>query len=79
MNLPTISKNDIIDKLDQLPPETFPELRAFMEYLQFKSGGQASKQLIQLGDLWKDLPVLTEEDIAEARRELWSDFGERAL
>jgi hypothetical protein len=33
----TVTKEDIIDKLDVLPPETLPELQTFIEFLRFKS------------------------------------------
>lgn len=73
-----VTKQLIIDELEALPPESFPELQAFIEFLRFKSEKEP-KKLIQLGGLWKDLPPVTEEDIAEARREMWGQFGEREL
>ncbi len=78
MRLLTVTKAEIIDELDELPPESLPELQAFIEFLRFKSEKEP-KKLIRLGGLWKDLPPVTEEDIAEARREMWGQFGEREL
>ena len=66
----SITKEDIIEELDQLPPESLSELQAFIQFLRFKSE-KKSPQPIRLGGLWKDLPPLTEEDIAQARREMW--------
>lgn len=66
----TVTKTEIIDELEGLPPESLPELQAFIEFLRFKSEKEP-KKLIQLGGLWKDLPPATEENIAEARREMW--------
>lgn len=74
----TVTKEDIIDELEQLPPESLSELRAFIEFLRFKSE-QGPMKPIQLGGLWKDLPPVTEADIAEARHEMWGQFGEREL
>lgn len=36
-----VTKQLIIDELDELPPETLPELQAFIEFLRFKSDKQA--------------------------------------
>ena len=71
-----ITKADIIDQLDDLPPETLAELQAFMAYLRFKSG-KDGKQNIQLGGMWQDQPPITEQEIAAARQAMWSGFGER--
>ena len=32
-----VTKKDIVDKLDKLPPETLPELQTFITFLQFKA------------------------------------------
>ena len=37
MGLLQITKKEIIKELDALPPETLPELQAFIEFLRFKS------------------------------------------
>lgn len=78
MSLITAKKEDIIDKLDELSPENLAELQAFIEFLRFKSDKEP-KQVIKLGGLWKDMPPVTEEEIAEARREIWGNFGEREI
>jgi hypothetical protein len=38
MNQSVVTKNEIIAELDALPPESFSELRAFIEFLRFKRG-----------------------------------------
>jgi hypothetical protein len=37
------------------------------------------KRIVKLGGLWREQPEITEEDIAEVRREMWGGFGEREL
>ena len=32
-----VTKKDIVDRLDKLPPETLPELQTFINFLQFKA------------------------------------------
>ena len=36
MNQLTVTKRDIIAELDALPPESFAELQAFIEFLRFR-------------------------------------------
>jgi hypothetical protein len=45
-----------------------------VDFLKEKNGG-AKKPLRSVLGLWSDLNVhITEEDIAEARREMWGNF-----
>lgn len=76
MAVQPLTKDQIIAALDELPPETLSAVGEFIEFLRFKSG-QPPKRLIRLGGLWRNLPPITEQDIADARREMWSNFGER--
>ena len=78
MAMHPVTRDEIFEAVSDLPPEQLPELRAFIEFLRFKSE-KRPRNLIQLGGLWKDLPPITEEDIAEARREMWGEFGEREI
>jgi len=78
MTLAMDRKEDVVNALDDLPPESVSELIAFIEFLRFKSQKQPPR-LIKLGGLWQDLPPVSENDIAEARREMWGQFGEREL
>ncbi len=78
MTLATGTKEDVVNALDELSPENVSELIAFIEFLRFKSQKQPPR-LIKLGGLWQDLPLVTEEDIVEARREMWGHFGERKV
>ncbi len=34
-----------------------------------------SKRVVKLGGLWVGTPEITEQDIAEVRREVWGQFG----
>ena len=43
MSLLTVTKKEIIEELDALPPETLPELQAFIEFLRFKSEKNTGK------------------------------------
>lgn len=46
----------------------------FVDFLKEKNGGPKKPRRSLLG-LWADLNIhITEEDIAEARREMWGNF-----
>ena len=63
----------VLEKLRGLPPEKQKEVLEFVESL--KPVGGTKKPLRSLEGLWADLDIdITEEDIAEARREMWGNF-----
>jgi hypothetical protein len=62
----------VLEKLRELPPEKQKEVLDFVDSLKKKDG--AKKPLRSLEGLWADLDIhITEEDIAEARREMWGN------
>ena len=66
-------EEQVLQKLRDLPPEKKREVLEFVESL--KSGSGSSKPLRNLRGLWAGRnPDITEEDIAEARREMWGGF-----
>ncbi len=68
----TISEQ-VLEKLRDLPLEKQTEVLDFVDYLNEKN--RARKPRRSLLGLWSDLDFhVTEEDIAEARREMWGDF-----
>ena len=63
----------VLEKLRGLPPEKQREVLKFVESL--KPDGGTKKPLRSLEGIWEDLNIdITEEDIAEARREMWGNF-----
>lgn len=63
----------VLEKLRGLPPEKQKEVLEFADSLNQASG--PSRPLRSLEGLLEDLNVdITEEDIAEARREMWGNF-----
>ncbi|MFQ5793724.1 MAG: hypothetical protein ACE5JP_01580 [Candidatus Bipolaricaulia bacterium] len=59
--------------IEQLVLEKLREVLGFVEFLECKSG--TPRPWRSLKGLWADLGVqITEEDIDEARREMWSNF-----
>ena len=63
----------VLEKLRGLPPE---KQKAVLEFMQsLAPDGGAKKPRRSLLGLWADLDIhITEEDIAEARREMWGNF-----
>lgn len=63
----------VLTKLRALPPDKQQEVLDFVEFLEQKNGAKPPRR--SLKGLWADLGVeITEEDIAEARREMWGNF-----
>jgi hypothetical protein len=72
-------KRRLAAELDELPAEALAEVASFLAYQRYKVGENARTtpyEPVALGGLWKGLG-LTTEDLDEARREMWADFGER--
>lgn len=66
-------EQQVLEKLRELPPEKQREVLDFLESIKEKNG--AAKPRRSLLGLWSDLNVrITEEDLAEARREMWGNF-----
>jgi hypothetical protein len=67
-------EEQVLEKLRDLPPEKQKEVLDFVDFLKEKNGGP-KKPLRRLRGLWADLNInITEEDIAQARREMWGNF-----
>ncbi len=66
-------EQQVLEKLRELPPEKQKEVLDFVDFLKEKNG--AKMPLRSLRGFWKDLSTeITEEDIAQARREMWGNF-----
>jgi len=66
-------EESVLEKIRALPPEKQQEVLEFVEFLYQRSVTKQPSR--SLKGLWADLNVdITEEDIAEARRELWGGF-----
>ena len=62
-----------MEKLRDLPPERQQEVLDFVEFLVERATPELRRRSAE--GLWADLDVdITDEDIAEARREMWSNF-----
>jgi hypothetical protein len=67
------TEQTILEKIRQLPPDKQQEVLDFVESLQQKT---TQKQPLRDPEgLWADLGIeIAEEDLAEARREMWGNF-----
>ncbi|HSK73357.1 MAG TPA: DUF2281 domain-containing protein [Pyrinomonadaceae bacterium] len=67
------SEEALLEKIKVLPPDLKREVAHFVEFLQTKVQKQTPR--VSLEGIWADMDVnITEEDIAEARREMWGNF-----
>jgi hypothetical protein len=66
-------EQQVLEKLRGLPPDKQKEVLDFVDFLKERKETTGPRRSL-LG-LWKDLNIhITEEDIAEARREMWGNF-----
>jgi mRNA-degrading endonuclease RelE of RelBE toxin-antitoxin system len=66
-------EEQVLEKLRELPPERQEKVLEFVDSLREKNF--AKKPLRSLRGLWKALKIdITEEDIAQTRREMWGNF-----
>ena len=64
----------VVEQLKALPPDKQHEVLEFVKTLRIQGTGDHTPSKSLLG-LWADFDVkVTEEDIAEARREMWGNF-----
>ena len=69
----------VLEGLRALSPEEQAQVLRFIEDLREKQR-EAGRERRSLEGLWADLGVhITEEDIAEARREMWGNFPREHL
>ena len=65
----------VLERLKQLPPDKQQEVLNFAESLRQKTGATPAKPRRSLKGALAHLNVkITEEDIAQARREMWGNF-----
>ena len=70
MAIQAVTKDQIIHTLDELPPESLHEVQQFLDFLRFKRQQQARTSAVALRGLLAGYRF-TEEDIVQARREMW--------
>jgi len=63
----------IVERVENLSVERQREVLDFAEYLQHKEKSNGKKPRRSLRGMWKGVDI-TEEDIAEIRREMWANF-----
>ena len=68
-----VIREDLVDLLRRLPEG---QLEKAAELLHQLEGASAAPVPVRLGGLWKGLTI-SEADIADARKDLWGNFGDR--
>lgn len=75
-------KHRLLALIDELPDEALAEVVSFAEFQRYKLAQMVPPPTpyrpVKVGGLWKGIQI-SDEDIAEARREMWEGFGEREL
>ncbi len=82
MTIQNDMKRQIMATLDTLPEHALEDVVSYLGYLQYKLrpdlGRATPYKPVALGGLWAGVRI-SDEDIAEMRREMWGTFGERDL
>jgi mRNA-degrading endonuclease RelE of RelBE toxin-antitoxin system len=66
-------EQQVLEKLRDLPPDKQKEVLDFVDFLKEKTSPEKPRR--SLRGLWADLNInITEEEIAQARREMWGNF-----
>jgi hypothetical protein len=66
-------EQEIIERVRTLAPQRQQEVLEFLNRIEERDEGKQPLHILR--GLWKDLGVhITEEDLAQARREMWGDF-----
>jgi len=81
MSNPEVLKATITSSLDGLPVTSLETLAQFASFLREKGRqpSAAKPRIVKLRGLWSSTPPITEDDIAEARREMWGNLGNREI
>ena len=68
----------IYQELKELPNSSLEEVWQFIEFIQFKNSKETPPaRIVKLGGLLADYDVdITEDDISQARQEMWGNLGE---
>jgi hypothetical protein len=76
-----VLKAAITSTLDVLPVASLETLAEFASFLRDKRRQEstAKPRIVKLRGLWSTTPPITEDDIAEARREMWGNLGNREI
>ncbi|MBD2777524.1 DUF2281 domain-containing protein [Iningainema tapete] len=68
----------VLEKLRQLPVDKQQEVLDFAEFLHQKMASKPPLRSVK--GLWAGLDIdITEEDIAQARKEMWGNFPEQDI
>jgi len=68
-----INEEVLLEQIKVLPPDLKQEVSHYIEFLQTKIKNTTPR--VSLEGIWADMNVnISEEDIAEARKEMWSNF-----
>jgi hypothetical protein len=81
----TPTKEGIAALLEELPAEALEEVATFIHFQRYKlsergegTPSQPRFEPTPMGGLWKGVTI-TDEDLAEARREMWGRFADDEL
>lgn len=67
-----ISPQKIYDALKSLPDESLEKIMEYIEFIQYRRKHQSDSNVIKLGGLLAEHNIdISDDDIAEGRKEMW--------
>ena len=73
------STNELSHWISNLSPESLIDIRKYIEFLKFRDAKNNKDLIIKLGGLLSNYNIdISDDDISNARNEMWSKFGTRA-
>ncbi len=70
MSIDTETREELLQRIMELPPEGLREVQEFLDFLRYKQEKRESQTGVTLGGILEGYRF-TRQEIAEARREMW--------
>ena len=68
MTIAAITKQELYQTIESLPPKSLDELALFLDFLAHKYQAPQARAVIALGGLWKDVPFDVDDNHIRALR-----------
>ncbi|MFQ5641764.1 MAG: hypothetical protein ACE5IR_27630 [bacterium] len=72
-----ITPHKVYEALKSLPDESLEKVWEFIEFVRYSQKNNDRSGIIKLGGILAEFDIdISEDDIAEARKEMWQHLGE---
>lgn len=75
--IPQITPQKVYDALKSLPDESLERVWEYIEFVRYSQRNNKRSDIIKLGGILAEYDIdISEDDIADARKEIWRHLGE---